>query len=119
MQGGVRQRQPLEQSEVVLRGGPCPTPPSPPGLAPLGRQLVAPIGKLFKAEIALRSPRPLYLGRDSAPNTLMLHDGFSSRSGKKHRNINATVRTLTPSILVRIQVPQPNEINSLAISEIN
>jgi hypothetical protein len=52
VQGGVRQRQPLEQSEVVLRGGPCPTPPSPPGLAPLGRQLVAPIGKLFKAEIA-------------------------------------------------------------------
>jgi hypothetical protein len=49
----------------------------------------------------------------------MLHDGFSSRSEKKHRNINATVRTLTPSILVRIQVPQPNEINSLAISEIN
>ena len=38
--------------EVNCRHGPCPTPPSPPGLAPLGRQLVAPIGKLFKAEIA-------------------------------------------------------------------
>ena len=39
--------------------------------------------------------------------SLMAHRGFSPQLEKKLRENNMQLGTLTPSILVRIQVPQP------------
>jgi hypothetical protein len=47
-------------------------------------------------------------------NPLKLQGRFCPRLGKNHSYFNAGQRTLTPLILVRIQVPQPIEIVGLS-----